>query len=89
MSAELGNNFRNNQPMSALSIDYRMGYRYATELLHEASVSKSDALRCGVAKWNQVTATNLIESAQKRKDRGINISYQDGVIARACLELEG
>lgn len=75
--------------MHTLSIDYRLGYRYACEMLHDMSVNKIDALTSGRQNWKQDTADNLITAANQRKADGINPAYQDGVIARACLDLEG
>ena len=75
--------------MNTLSIDYRLGYRYACETLHDMTVRQIDVLVAGLPKWKQTTAEHLIEAAQQRKAEGINPAYQDGVIARACLELEG
>lgn len=73
--------------MNNLSIDYRLGYRYADEMLSEINVSQIDVLIEGLPKWKQATAEHLIESARQRKVEGINAAYQDGVIARACLEV--
>ncbi len=75
--------------MSTLPFDYRLGYRYASELLEDRAARQIEVLIAGLPGWKQCTAKNLIEFAQQRKAEGVNVCYQDGVIARACLELEG
>lgn len=70
------------------SLDYRLGYRYASEVLHEQSVNQMEALVSGLQKWKPATAKNLINAANARIAAGINVDYQCGVIARAQLEIE-
>lgn len=72
--------------MSVLSIDYRLGYRYADEALNDMSVRQIDVLVAGLPKWKESTAEHLIAAALQRKADGINPAHQDGVIARARLE---
>lgn len=74
--------------MNTLSIDYRLGYRYATELLDDRAARPVEVLVAGLPHWKRTTADNLIATAQARKAEGINPAYQDGVIARAALETD-
>lgn len=74
--------------MDTLSIDYRLGYRYAAEILHDSATRPVDVLVAGLPQWERTTADNLIATAQARKAEGINPAYQDGVIARAALETD-
>jgi hypothetical protein len=67
--------------MNTLSIDYRLGYRYAAEILDDRAARPVEVLVAGLPGWKRNTADNLITSAQ-----GINPSYQNGVIARAALD---
>lgn len=69
------------------SIDYRTGYRYASEILHDQSINQMEALVTGLQSWKDPTARNLIAAAQYRIDAGINLEYQKGVIDRAMMEL--
>jgi hypothetical protein len=70
--------------MSALSIDYRTGWRMADEMLSTAN--PVEVLVCADEGWKARTAQNLIDGAKARKDAGINPDYQDGVIARAGMD---
>jgi len=72
-----------------MNIDYRTGYRYASEILHDQSTNQMEALVTGLQKWKEPTARNLIAAAQARIDAGINLEYQKGVIDRAMMEVEG
>lgn len=74
--------------MNTLSIDYRLGYRYAAEILHDSAARPVEVLVAGLPHWKRTTADNLIATAQARKAEGINPAYQDGVIARAALETD-
>jgi hypothetical protein len=72
--------------MHTLSIDYRLGYRYAAEILDDRAARPVEVLVVGLPGWKRNTADNLITSAQERKAQGINPSYQNGVIARAAMD---
>lgn len=72
--------------MNTLSIDYRLGYRYAAEILHDSAARPVEVLVAGLPHWKRITADNLIATAQARKAEGINPDYQAGVIARASME---
>ena len=74
--------------MNTLSIDYRLGWRHANEMLDDNAARQAEVLVAGLPKWKQSTAANLIASAESRRDEGINAEYQAGVIARASMELE-
>lgn len=74
--------------MITLSIDYRLGFRHADEMLADRAARQAEVLVAGLPKWKESTAANLIESAEARKAEGINVEYQDGVIARARMEVE-
>ena len=74
--------------MNNLSIDYRLGYRYASEMLDDNAARQAEVLVSGLPRWKQSTAANLIAAAESRRDEGINAEYQAGVIARAQMELE-
>lgn len=72
--------------MNALSLDYRLGFRYACEMLDDRAARQAEILVAGLPKWKQSTAANLIAAAESRKAEGINAEYQAGVIARASME---
>jgi hypothetical protein len=72
-----------------MNIDYRTGYRYASEILHDQSTNQMEALVTGLQKWKEPTARNLIAAAQARLDAGVNPEYQRGVIERAMMEVDG
>lgn len=69
-------------------LDFHIGYYYADEVLDDRQAKQLDILLSGLPKWKRVTAENLIQSANQRKAEGVNLSYQDGVIARAEKELQ-
>lgn len=69
-------------------VDFQIGYRYADEVLEDRQAHPLDVMLSGLPKWKRITAENLIQSAIARKAKGINMSYQDGVIARAEKELQ-
>lgn len=74
--------------MKVLSIDYRLGFRHACEMLDDNAARQAEILVAGMPKWKENTAANLIESAEARKAEGVNVEYQAGVIARARMEIE-
>lgn len=69
-------------------IDFQAGYRYASEILDDRAANPVEVLVFALPRWKPATAKNLIESANTRKAHGVNLSYQDGVIARAEQELQ-
>ena len=71
-----------------MNIDYRMGWRYASEILHERAARPVEVLVAGLPHWQRALAENLIAAARQRQSEGINIDYQAGVIARAEQELQ-
>lgn len=73
--------------MNTLSLDFRLGFRYANEMLDDNAARQAEVLVAGLPRWKQSTAANLIAAAESRKAEGINPYYQDGVIARASMEL--
>lgn len=73
--------------MNTLSIDYRLGFRHACEMLDDRAARQAEVLVAGLPKWKQNTAANLIAAAEARRAEGINAKYQAGVIARASMEL--
>jgi len=74
--------------MNPISLDYRLGWRYANEMLDDNAARQAEVLVSGLPRWKQSTAANLIAAAESRRAEGINPEYQDGVIARATMELE-
>lgn len=74
--------------MNTLSIDYRLGWRLANEMLDDNAARQAEVLVAGLPRWKQSTAANLIAAAESRRAEGINAEYQSGVIARASIELE-
>lgn len=74
--------------MNTLSLDYRLGFRYANEMLDDNAARQAEILVAGLPRWKQSTAANLIAAAESRRGEGINAEYQSGVIARASMELE-
>jgi hypothetical protein len=73
--------------MAAASLDYRLGFRYACEMLDARAAKPVEVLVAGLPNWAGSTAANLIHSAQVRIAEGVNPEYQRGVIARAEQEL--
>lgn len=71
-----------------MNIDYRTGWRYASEMLHERAVRPADVLVAGLPHWQRALAENLIAAARQRLAEGVNVQYQAGVIARAEQELQ-
>lgn len=69
-------------------VDFKIGYRYADEVLEDRQAHPLDVMLSGLPKWKRVTAESLIQSANQRKAEGVNLSYQEGVIARADKELQ-
>lgn len=69
-------------------VDFQIGYRYADEVLEDRQAPPLDILLSGLQQWKRITAENMIQSAYQRKAEGVNMSYQDGVIARAEKELQ-
>lgn len=74
--------------MNPISIDFRLGWRHANEMLDDNAARQAEVLVAGLPRWKQSTAANLIAAAESRRAEGINAEYQAGVIARAKMELE-
>lgn len=74
--------------MTTISIDFRLGFRHANEMLDDNAARQAEVLVAGLPKWKQSTAANLIASAETRKAEGINVEYQNGIIERARMEIE-
>lgn len=74
--------------MNPISLDFRLGWRYANEMLDDNAARQAEILVAGLPKRKQSTAANLITAAESRRAEGINAEYQAGVIARASMELE-
>lgn len=70
------------------NIDFQTGFRYANEILDDRAARQAEILVAGLQQWKRNTAENLIQSATQRKAEGVNLSYQNGIIARAEMELK-